>query len=310
MEGAMHHAIIRFVTLLFAALLLTSCEKKPVTVEEVSSVFWQAVIANDKDAVVAYSTLQGTAEYDAFSRRWEKMTPSLGAQYIDGDQAQVDTRITMPDAAAAGPLEFVTYLVKGEKGWRVDYARTAEAVRVSGAVADFVSRVTSLGENIQRQLEASSADMASRLTLFVDQLDKLSGHYQQRTDKAIDAAAASMGRLLEEFTASLQQAIEELDQSPGGDASRAQLKESAESLQSSSETLANPSIDSIASTGQQLVIVSDKLAHLSDQKLQHYRRRWEQLAEEFRQELASLVALLAGAQPSAEKQLQQQEKID
>jgi hypothetical protein len=259
--------------------------------------------------VLAYSTLQSTAGYDAFSRGWEKMTPSLGAQFIDGDQAHVNTRITTSDATAASPLEFVTYLVKSEDGWKVDYARTAEAVRISGAVVDFVSRVTSLGENIQRQLEASSADIASRLTLFVDQLDKLSGHYQQHADQAIDAAAASMGRLLEEFTTSLEEAIEELDQAPGGDASRSQLEESAESLQSSSEALQNPSIETIASTGQQLVIVSDKLAQLGDQKLQHYRRRWEQLAEEFRQELASLAALLAGAQPLPEKQLQQQEMI-
>ena len=304
----MHHATIRLITLLLAAVLLVSCEKKPATVEEVSTAFWQAVIANDEDAVVANSTLQSAAEFDAFSRAWENMTPSLGAQFIDGDQAQVNTRIGM-SAAAASSLEFVTYLVKHENGWRVDYTRTAEAVRISGAVVDFVSRMTSLGENVQRQLEASSADIASRLTLFVDQLDKLSGHYQQRADQAIDQAAASMGRLLEEFTASLQQAVEELDQSNGGDASRSQLEESAESLQSSSEALQNPSIDTIASTGRQLVIVSDKLARLSDQKLQHYRRRWEQLAEEFRQELASLVALLAGAQAPPEQQLQQPQKI-
>lgn len=304
----MHVAIIRLITLLLAAALLASCEKKPATVEEVSSVFWQAVIANDEDAVAAYSTLQSAAEYDAFNRSWENMTPNLGAQFIDGDHAQVNTRITMSTAAAASHLEFVTYLVKGERGWRVDYARTAEAVRISGAVVDFVSRMASLGENIQRQLEASSADLASRLTLFVDQLDKLSGHYRQRADRAIDEAAASMGRLLEEFTTSLQEAMEELDQSPGGEASRSQLEESADSLQSSSEALQNPSIDSIASTGQQLIIVSDKLARLGDQKLQHYRRRWEQLAEEFRQELASLAALLAGAQPPPqEQQLQQQD---
>jgi len=298
----MYHQIFRIISLLLVAFLLTACEKKPATVAEISETFWQAVIADAPDDVVAYSTLQSAEGYNNFGRQWQGLTLSLGQIVINGDAAQVETQIAKPDAQAAEILYFLTYLVKTDAVWRVDYKRTADAVNVSGAVVDFVGQFTSLGKNIQRQVEASSENVARQLSDFVDQLEQVGGEYRNRADKAVDEAAARMGRLLDEFASSLEEAMKEMEDSADTDASRSQMKESVESIQSSSEALKNPGIESIAGTAKQLITVMEGLARLSDQQLQHYRQRWEQLAEEFRVELLNLLTLFAGVveQPQEE----------
>ncbi len=308
----MHRRVIQIISLLLVGALLSACEQKPKSSQEVSEAFWQAVITDDGDDVVAYSTLQRVEGYERFDREWRDMVTTWGKIVIDGDVAQIDTEVSTPGGEPTDALYFVTYLVNTDEGWRVDYQRTAEAVSVSGAVVDFVGQLTSLGQNIQRQVEASSESAARQIAAFVGQLEQMAGDYQKQTNKAIDAAAGRMQRLLDEFVRSLEEAVKEL-QEPGDEggqpgnteASRADIKASVEALQSSSDALKNPTIDSIASAGQQLAAVTEKLARLSDQKLQHYTQRWEQLAEEFMVELANLIALFTGVdQPENEAQQQ------
>jgi len=308
----MHRRVIQIFSLLLAGALLNACEQKPKSVSEVSEAFWQAVISDERDDVVAYSTLQDSEGYDHFGRGWKDLSPTFGQIVINGDVARVETQIAKPDAQPTDTLYFKTYLVNKDEGWRVDYQRTADAVGVSGTVVDFVGQLTSLGQNIQRQVEASSDNAARQIAAFVGQLEQMSGDYQNQMGKAVDDAAGRMQGLLDEFTRSLEEAVEEL-QEPGDEAgqpddteaSRSDIKKSVEALQSSSDALKNPTIDSIASAGQQLATVTEKLARLSDQKLQHYMQRWEQLAEEFKVELANLIALFIGVdQPEHEAQQQ------
>ncbi len=302
----MRRRVIQIISLLLVGALLSACEQKPKSAPEVSEAFWQAVITDDSDDVVAYSTLQSVEGYERFDREWRDMATTWGKIVIDGDVAQIDTEISKSGGEHADVLYFVTYLVNTDEGWRVDYQRTAEAVSVSGAVVDFVGQLTSLGQNIQRQVEASSESAVRQIAAFVGQLEQMAGEYQKQTNKAIDATAGRMQRLLDEFVRSLEEAVKEL-QEPGdeggqpGDTERSDIKESVAALQSSSDALKNPTIDSIASAGQQLILVTEKLARLSDEKLQHYMQRWEQLAEEFMVELANLVAVFTGVDQPGEQ---------
>lgn len=306
----MRRYIIQGFSLLLAALLLYACEQKPLTVAEVSEAFWLAVVSDKPGDVVAYSTLPSTENYDKFDREWQGLSPVLGQIVINGEYARVDTQASKEDAQPMDVLHFVTYLVNTEQGWKVDYQRTADAVRASGTVVDFFGRVTSIGQEIQRQVKASSESAATQLTAFVAQLEQVAGEYQQQTGKAVDDAAVRMRGLIGEFARSLEEAIDELDEpddtgNGAAGAGSAEIKASVEALQSSSDALNEPSIESIASTAQQLIAVMEKLARISDQKLQRYTLRWEQLAEEFRSELVNLVAVFSGANLQEKEALQQ-----
>ena len=308
----MRPRVIQIFGILLVGALMNACEQKPKSVPEVSEAFWQAVITDDRDDVVAYSTLQSIEGYDGLGRELRDMAATWGKIVIDGDVAQINTELSRADEKPTAALHFVTYLVNTDGGWKVDYQRTADAVSVSGAVVDFVGQLTSLGKNIQRQVEVSSENAARQIAAFIGQLEHMAGDYQNQIDKAIDNAASRMQGLLDEFVRSLQEAVEELQEprdevgQPGNtEANRSDIKESVEALQASSDALKNPTINSIASAGRQLIIVTERLARLSDQKLQHYTQRWEQLDQEFTIELVNLIAVFTGIDQQ-ENEAQQQ----
>lgn len=280
-------------SLILAAVLVTGCGKKAETVPEVTKVFWDAVIANDADDAVEYSTLESEEQFDRFGREWQNMLPSWGQIVMDGDEARVNTQISTPDGTGAGMLFFVTYLVKSDEGWIVDYGRTGKGVGASGAVVDFVDKITTLGEDIQKQIETTSENVAIEMTTIVEQLDQMTQQYQAQADKAIADTADSMRRLLDEFSASLEKAIDDL-QGPDTEEIRNEMEQSVEQLQSSSNELKDQSLDAIANSGQQVIDVSEKLARISNETLDKYSAQWEDIINQFESELEKLVTHFSG----------------
>ena len=295
----MNRHMIQIISVLLLALMLSACGKKAVTVPEVTKAFWDAVITNDNSDAVEYSTLESDEDFDRFGRDWLNMIPSWGQIVIDGDDARVNTQVSTPDGTGAGMLFFVTYLNKTENGWKVDYERTGKGVRVSGSVVDFVDRITTLGEDIQRQFEETSENVAIEMTTIVEQLDQMTEQYQDQADKAIESTADSMRKLLDEFANSLEKAIEEIQGSGITETNQTDMKESVDRLQSPSNELKNPSLDAIANSGQQVIIVTEKLADISDEKLKKYSEQWEEILDKFEDEMARLIAHFNGEEAAA-----------
>ena len=287
--------------ILFAALVLAGCAKKPETVTEVSKAFWGAVITDDAGDVVEYSTLDSEEQYDRFGRDWKGMIPSPGQVVIDGDRARVNTQVAAPDTGDADMLYFVTFLVRTPDGWKVDYDKTARAVHASGAVVDFVDRITGLGQDIQRQFEHTSENIAIQMNAVVEQIDRMTEEYQDHAREAIDDTAASLQRLLDQLIASLNKAVEDL-QGPEGEVQRKQLEESIDRLQSSSREMANPSLDAIANAGQQVIAVAGKLARLSKDKLQQYGEEWNRILDQFDAELTRFIDAYTASEDEARSQ--------
>jgi hypothetical protein len=297
---------ILIIGLLLAAVLLGACAKKPETVSDVSKAFWDAVIQNDSGPAVAYSTLENADGFDRFGRDWHNMIPSWEQIIIDGDEARVNTQVSTPDVTGAGMLYFVTYLVKTPDGWKVDYERTGRGVRASGAVVDFVDRITTMGEDIQRQFEQASENVAIGMGAAVEQLDRMTEEYQDEAGKAIDDTANSMRQLLDEFSRSLEKALEDL-QGPGlTQTNRTDMQDAVNRLQSSSRELDHPSLDAIANSGQQIIIVTDKLSRISNEKIRTYAAEWNRILAQFDTELKKLITGLTGQEDGVADQGQQE----
>jgi vacuolar-type H+-ATPase subunit F/Vma7/low affinity Fe/Cu permease len=290
----MNRKLIQITSILLLALMLSACGKKAETVPEVSKAFWDAVIANDE-----YSTLENEEEFDRFGREWQNMLPSWGQIVIDADEARVNTQVSTPDGTGAGMLFFVTYLIKTDDGWVVDYERTGKGVSASGVVVDFVDKITTLGEDIRRQFEKTSENVAIEMATIVEQLDQMTEQYQDQADSAIESTANSMRKLLDEFADSLEKAMEEI-QGPGiTETNQTDMKESVDRLQSSSKELANPSLDAIANSGQQVIVVTEKLARITDEKLDKYAEQWEKILVQFEAEMERLIAHFNGEEAAA-----------
>lgn len=283
----MTHKTAFFSLLLTSVLLLSACGK-PQTPMEVSQAFWQAVI-NEKIAdVVSNSTLGSETGYEAFSRDWSGMLPSWGKVIIEEHEARVDTQISRPDAAQSEMLYFVTYLVKQDDQWKVDYDKTEKALLASSAVSDFVNRITSIGNEITQQFEEASKTVSAELESLNNQLIQLVENLGEQTTGAVEKYGEIMRQHLDALASSIEKAIKEQD-SKISPADRTVMQETIAELAKSSKKLAQPDMSSIADTGEVIIITRRNLNTIDAGTFQIYQDQWQQWINEVSADLVKLL---------------------
>lgn len=285
-------ALTRFFPLLaLLALLLSGCSK-PETPQQVSQAFWQSVINNDVAGVVRYSTLGSESGYEAFSRDWSGMIPSWGKIIIEEREARVHTHVSKPDAASSEMLNFVTYLVKQDEQWKVDYENTEKAVLASAAVADFVNRITTLGNEISQQFEDAGKTLSSELEELHDKYQALAEDLGSQTSQALEDYSLLMRKHLDALSQSIADALrEKQDEIPPAD--RQIMEDTVKELNASSEQLTQPDLDSIADTGEVIVITRKNLASLDAETFNQYQLQWQEWMDRVSEDLNNLFEQLA-----------------
>ena len=268
------------------ALTLSACNKYE-TPQEVTRVFWQSVINGDVAGVVKYSTLASETGYDAFARDWKGMIPSWGKIIIDEKEARVHTHISTPDAAKSEMLYFVTYLVKQEDKWKVDYEKTEKVVRASTAVADFVDRITSIGDDISQQFEEASKSVTTELEALNNQLIQLTESLGSQATLAVEEYSAIMRGHLDALADSIENAMREQEQKIDPE-DREMMENTVKELNQSSKKLAQPDMNSIAETGEVIVITRNNLDRIDPATFQQYQDQWQQWIDSVNTDLMNL----------------------
>ena len=275
-----------FPILVLVAVLLSACSK-PETPQQVSQAFWQSVIKNDVAGVVKYSTLGSEEGFDAFSRNWEGMVPSWGKIIIEDREARIDTHISRPDAASSEMLYFVTYLIKQGEQWKVDFDNTEKAVLASSAVADFVNRITEIGNEISQQFEAAGKSFNSELEELHDQFQQLTVTLGKQASQALEEYSLLMRRHLDALSESIENAIREQQESISPD-DREIMEHTVDELNQSSEKLVQPDINSVAETGEVIVITRKNLESLDAEMFQQYQLHWQEWIDRVSADLLNL----------------------
>lgn len=110
---------------LFCLLLLVSACTRTENPDDVTIVFWTALIDYDLEKAAAYS-IEGSAQF--FDEKVRNASLQVGKTHYDCDGATVETEIIRQSAAASS--SFKTYLVmdEDEQQWKVDYRRTLKAI--------------------------------------------------------------------------------------------------------------------------------------------------------------------------------------
>ena len=276
---------------LIFTLLLSGCSK-PETPQQVSQAFWQSVINNDVAGVVRYSTLGSESGYESFSRDWSGMIPSWGKIIIEEREARVHTHVSTPDAASSEMLNFVTYLVKQDEQWKVDYENTEKAVLASAAIADFVNRITTLGNEISQQFEDAGKALNNELEERHDQFQALAEDLGSQASQAMEDYSLLMRKHLDALSQSIADALrEKQDEIPPAD--RQLMEDTAKELNESSEKLTQPDLDSIADTGEVIVITRKNLASLDAETFNQYQLQWQEWMDRVSEDLQNLFEQLA-----------------
>jgi len=275
-----------FILLSLALAILLSACSKPQTPLEVR--FWQAVIEGNIPDVVNYSTLGSEKGYEAFSRDWSGMQPSWGKIIIEEHEARVQTQISKPDAAQSEMLYFVTYLVKQGDQWKVDYDKTEKVVLASSAVSNFVNRITSIGNEITQQFEEASKTVTAELESLNNQLIQLTESLGVQATNAIEKYSEIMRQHLDALASSIEKAINEQGSSINP-ADKKIMEETVTELGKSSKKLAQPDMNSIAETGEVIIITRKNLETIDAGTFQKYQAQWQQWINEVNVDLVNLL---------------------
>ncbi|HEX5515108.1 MAG TPA: hypothetical protein VFY81_11975 [Gammaproteobacteria bacterium] len=288
---------VRVAALLAALLLLSACsgEKTP---QDVTALFWQAVIGSDANKAVEYSTLTDARAYDGFSRDWKGLQPTLGKLVIEGDEASVVTTFAGPDTQASGrPLEVVTYLVRQNDQWKVDYGRTGEALR--GPLASLFTQFNRLSKKISDQLDAAAGDLTVEMERLSEQLEQLSATVSEQTSTAIEQYGKALRRSIDELAESVERALKDQRLT---DQDKRTLRRVAKDLNEDSDNLARPTAEVIADSGKNVAAARQQLAGTESASLQPYKEQWQKWGERIEADVRRLVDELSAARSKGSRE--------
>jgi len=267
---------------LMAALTLTvlvGCSN-PETPQEVAAAFWQAMAENDADDVMEHSTLADTAAFDGYKRSWTYAVPSFGRVVIEDREATIVTRLPAQARTEGERLELVTYLVRFQDQWLVDYDRTGDAILNPSPFSSIMGELNRLGEKLSARFSSSSDEFEQQMEQLARDLEA----YSEEMGRQAESAMGEFGEKLQEAMRELQQSVEEAlkDKEPTPEEDRVILEQAARDLDRQADKLSDPTMESLASASRTVAETGERFTRLSDDTLNRYRDEWQQKLAEMR----------------------------
>ena len=254
------------------ATVLAACGG-PKTPDEVALAFWEAMQAGDT-AKAAMLTTDPKQQIKPLNEASQKSELKIGEVTLKGDAAAVATTIIKKNEdGSEKPIDFQTYLVKTEKGWRVDWQQTWNHLTRGGN--------NSLAETLE--------ELARTFTQGLDQtMDKLSDMLPKITQQLQSLGETSVKELQnnwEQMAPEIEQSITELSSTLG------------QTMKQGSEKLQKDLTKGVEELQEQLPEIQKEMEQLS-------RESSKTLAESMKQAIQDLNAKLKELQ----KELDQTEQ--
>ena len=263
---------------LLAALTLTllaGCSN-PETPQEVAAAFWQAMAENDAGDVMEYSTLAESAAFDGYQRSWTDAVPSFGRVVIEDREATIVTRLPAEAGTEGERLELVTYLVRFQDQWLVDYDRTGEAILNPSPFSTIMGELNRLGEELSARFSSSSDDFEQQMEQLARDLEAYSEEMGRQAESAMD----EFGQKLQELERSVEEALKDNEPTPEED--RVILEQAARDLDRQADELNEPTMESLANASRTVAETGQRFTRLSEETLNRHREEWQQKLAEMR----------------------------
>lgn len=200
MTRKFQYSWLQVIAITIVGFLLSSCHT-PQTPQQVTQLFWLAVIEDKPDEVVEYSTLLDIKDYDRFSTNWNGFQPDLGKITIENNAASVESQFTPPTGADLKERKLTTYLVMQNEEWKVDYQKTRDEMK-AGKAGSLFGKLNQIGKDLQKQLENSAGEFNSEMEQLGEKLQSLS-----------DQVGSDAAEGVEKFADELEESIKELEES-------------------------------------------------------------------------------------------------
>lgn len=285
--------LTRLSLLIVAAFLLSAC-LPPKTPQEVTEAFWGAVINNDAQNAVEYSTLTDVKDYDGFSKVWTGFKPSWGKVIIDGDEASIVSSFASPENSGMDNREFTTYLVRRDETWKVDYSRTRDSVN-GGALGSLFGALSRLGNDLSKQFESSANDFREEMDRMSKELEARSEELGKQSAESINKFAEELRKNIKELEESINRALKDRNNNLS-DEDRQKLKEVAKDLDKDQENLADPTPESVAESSINVGKAQQQLNAINNENVDEYKKQWRELSKQLEEEMKRMLDELSPQQ--------------
>ena len=282
---------LQIIGLISAVLLLTACFS-PKTPQEVSQLFWQAVIENDTASIIKFSTLTDIKQYDAFSHDWSQSEASWGKVTIEDNRASIVTSISGPGDPDVNNKQFITYLFQYDGQWKVDYARTRDEMQSDtfGNIFSQLSLISqNISENISQQLTIGADNIDLEMARITQELQQLSSTLSEQASQSLNKYAESLAHKLDELARSVERVLKE-QQDKLTKKDKDVLTEVARDLNQNSNNLSQqPGLESITEGSQAFARAQYQLDKTEGPVIEKYKKIWREWAENFETDMQKLI---------------------
>ena len=248
--------------------------------QEVAAAFWQAMAENDAGDVMEYSTLAESAAFDGYKRSWTDAVPSFGRVVIEDREATIVTRLPAEAGTEGERLELVTYLVRFQDQWLVDYDRTGEAILNPSPFSSIMGELSRLGDELSARFSSSSDDFEQQMEQLARDLEAYSEEIGREAEGAMEAFGKKVQEAMRERERSVEDALKDSEPTPEED--RVILEQAARDLDRQADELNEPTMESIASASRTVAETGERFTRLSEETLNRYREEWQQRLAEMR----------------------------
>lgn len=259
--------------------ILAGCSN-PETPQEVAAAFWQAMAENDAGDVMEYSTLADAAAFDGYKRSWTDAVPSFGRVIIEDREATIVTRLPAEAGTEGERLELITYLVRFQEQWLVDYDRTGEAILNPSPFSSIMGELNRLGEELSARFSASSGEFEQQMEQLARDLEVYSEAMGRQAEGAMNDFGKKLQEAMRELERSLEEALEDDKPTPPED--RVILEQAATDLDRQADELDDPSMESLANASRTVAETGERFTRLSEETLNRYRDEWQTKLAEMR----------------------------
>jgi archaellum component FlaC len=215
---------------------------------------------------------------------------------IDGDEASIVTEFSGPSGVETDKRKCVTYLVRKDDVWKVDYKSTGENLH-GGPLGILFGKLNQLGGELSRDLDASIKDLNVEMERLSRKLKDMTDSVAQQATKIIDRHAQELQNIMNELAESIKRALQDKHNHPS-DKDRQTLREVAADLDASSQHLSSPTTASVTESNQQMGSVQQRLERIDNGITDDYKQRWQALSKQFADVMKKMVDELAMSEKS------------
>ena len=185
--------------LLLTALIasVVACGK-PATPDQIATQFWVAVEAGDAGKVKKYVSAKDKVTLQSLDDVLAVDGVRFGKIIIDGNNASVDTNVTLAGNRAT-ELPISTHLLRENEHWVVDYERTMQTMVAAGQVAAVINQFKDIGTAIKKGIGQSVNEFQQVLPEIEKELNNM--------ERQIEQSVPKLKSRFEKFSKELEQAL-------------------------------------------------------------------------------------------------------